>query len=63
MTKDYDDCRRKLWCDVYVSYVGSSNSQNSDGAKTWADTALKRFDERFPPPEIPVLVPQKDTRL
>lgn len=57
MTKDYEDCRQKLWCDVYVAYVGASNSQNSDGAKSWADTALRRCDERFPRPpaeEFPV---------
>ena len=24
--------RKKLWCDVYLAYVGASNSTNNDGA-------------------------------
>jgi hypothetical protein len=38
----------QLWCEVYVAYVGASNSFNHDGAAAWADTAVRRFDERFP---------------
>lgn len=56
MIKDIDykevhmKLRKKLWINVYVAYVGSSNSAKSDGAKDWADIALKRFDERFDKP-------------
>ena len=48
MNKDHEQQREKIWCDVYVAYVQSSNSTAQDGGKVWADTALKRFDERFP---------------
>ena len=44
--------RKKLWCDVYVAYVGASNSTNNDAAFKWADIALERFDERFIRPEV-----------
>lgn len=47
MNKDLQHQRIKLWCDVYVAYVRSDNSTAANGAVTWADTALKRFDERF----------------
>jgi hypothetical protein len=47
MNKDIEMQRMKLWCDVYVAYVGADNSVNDDGGKRWADIALKRFDERF----------------
>jgi len=50
MDKDHEQKRKQLWCDVYVAYVQSSNSTCQDGGKHWADTALKRFDERFPRP-------------
>ena len=43
--------RKKLWCDVYLAYVGASNSTNNDGAYKWADIALERFDERFSKPK------------
>jgi len=48
MNKDHEEQRKKLWCDVYVAYVGAANATSSDGAKSWADKALERFDERFP---------------
>jgi hypothetical protein len=51
MNKDHEQQRKKLWCDVYVAYVASSNSTACDGAKVWADKALERFDERFPKPK------------
>jgi len=51
MEKDHEQQRKKLWCDVYVAYVSASNSTSSSGAKTWADQALKSFDERFPAPK------------
>lgn len=47
MSKDHEHQRRQFWCDIYVAYVGASNSSAPDAAKTWADYALKRFDERF----------------
>lgn len=53
MNKDYDQQRMKLWCEVYVAYVASANSTCSDGAKAWADVALKRFDDRFKPEASP----------
>lgn len=43
--------RKKLWCDVYVAYVGASNSTDNNGAYKWADKALEKFDERFMKPE------------
>lgn len=55
MDRDHEQQRKRLWCEVYVAYVAADNSTKSDGAKGWADTALKRFDERFPapPPDSP----------
>ena len=47
MDKDHEQQRRQLWCDVYVAYVSSGNSSDSDGGRRWADKALERFDERF----------------
>ena len=41
------EIRMKLWCDVYIAYVGAANATKDDGAYRWADIALKRFDERF----------------
>lgn len=38
--------KAKLWCDVYVAYVGSSNSIRNN-AYEWADKAVKEFEERF----------------
>jgi len=49
--REHEEFRKKLWCDVYVAYVGAANVTASDGAKTWADKALLRFDERFPAPK------------
>lgn len=43
----HENIRKKLWSDVYVSYVSADNSINSNGAYRWADIALERFDERF----------------
>ncbi len=51
MNKDHEMQRKKLWCDVYVAYVSADNSTLSDGGKSWADRALKAFDERFPQPK------------
>ena len=51
MNKDHEQQRKKLWCDVYVAYVASSNSTACDGARVWADKALERFDERFQKPK------------
>jgi len=45
--ENHENQRKKLWCDVYVAYVSAANAIKEDGAKAWADTALKRFDERF----------------
>ena len=44
--KQMKEAKRKLWCDVYVAYVGSSNSIKNN-ARTWADEAVKEFEERF----------------
>lgn len=49
----HENIRKKLWCDVYVAYVGASNSTNNDGAYKWADIALERFDEKFNKPKQP----------
>lgn len=46
--EQHETQRKQLWIDVYVAYVGSSNSIDSDGAYKWADIALQRFDETFP---------------
>lgn len=43
----HENFRKKLWCDVYVAYVGADNATKNDGAKVWSDLALKAFDERF----------------
>lgn len=51
MEKDHEAQRKKLWCDVYVAYVGAANSTNPSGAKEWADIALKAFDAKFPKPQ------------
>jgi hypothetical protein len=45
--KDTEQQRKSLWCQVYVAYVSAANATKEDGAKTWADIALERFDERF----------------
>jgi len=45
--KELLEIKRKLWCDVYIAYVGAMNAINEDGAANWADIAVKRFDERF----------------
>lgn len=45
--KEIESTRMKLWCDVYVAYVGAANATLKDGAHAWADVALKRFDEKF----------------
>jgi hypothetical protein len=45
--KEIESTRMKLWCDVYVAYVGAANATLKDGAHAWADLALKRFDEKF----------------
>lgn len=47
----HENLRKKLWIDVYVAYVGSSNAVNNDGAASWADISLKKFDERFKLPQ------------
>ena len=39
--------RIKLWCDVAVAYVNSSNSQTTENATIWADKITEDFDERF----------------
>lgn len=41
------ELRKKLWCDVYVAYVASSNSVNKEFAVGWANKALEKFDETF----------------
>lgn len=50
MSKDHEQQRKELWVGVYIAYVRADNSTDQDGASRWADTALKRFDERFPKP-------------
>lgn len=45
--KELESQRMKLWCDVFIAYVGAANSVNKEGAKNWADYAIKTFDERF----------------
>ena len=51
VNKDYNEehklTRKKLWIDVFVAYTSSSNSTSKNGGATWADFALKEFDERF----------------
>jgi hypothetical protein len=39
--------RRELWCKCYLAYVRSSNSVHPDGAASWADRALREYDDRF----------------
>lgn len=51
--------RKEFWCNVYIAYVGASNSTSNDGACKWADIALQRFDERFIRPEVK----QADTQI
>lgn len=59
MNKDRDLQRMHLWCAVYVAYVNSSNSTKPEGAKNWANIAIKAFDETFhqspssAPPDVP----------
>lgn len=48
--ENHENLRKDFWCKVYVSYVSSANAVKEDGAYKWADIALKRFDERFSPP-------------
>jgi hypothetical protein len=48
MNKDHEEIRKELWCNVWVAVAGASNSTRSDIVTTWADRALKDFDERFP---------------
>jgi uncharacterized protein YukJ len=50
MNKDSEHQRKDFWCNVYLAYVGASNSTDENGAKKWADIALARFDERFTQP-------------
>ena len=56
VNKDYNEehklTRKKLWIDVFVAYTGSSNSTSKNGGATWADFALKEFDERFKSKDI-----------
>ncbi len=42
-----EQLRKKLWIDVYVAYVSSSNSTNKEGGASWADHALECFDKKF----------------
>ena len=48
--EEHKNLRKQIWIDVYVAYVGAANATNPDGASTWADIALQRFDERFDEP-------------
>lgn len=48
--EEHQNIRKKLWMDVYVAYVGAANATMKDGAASWADVALARFDERFKEP-------------
>ena len=43
----HENFRKELWCKVYVAYVSAANAIQIDGASSWADIALERFDERF----------------
>lgn len=58
--KEYhENIRKKLWCDVYVAYVGAANATKEDGASRWADIALKRFDDAFPCPDKDLQITDK----
>lgn len=42
--------RKKLWVAVCSEVSGAYNCNSSNVAVSWADKALKAFDERFPAP-------------
>lgn len=44
--KQIQELKRKLWCDVYVAYVCSSDSVTNNACYL-ADKAVKEFEERF----------------
>ncbi|MFT3867666.1 MAG: hypothetical protein QM715_04110 [Nibricoccus sp.] len=52
MSKDHEQQRKELWCEVYAAAIKSSDSADPQEAEKRADTALSLFDQRFSPPTI-----------
>lgn len=46
-TRTHAEVRRDLWVAVAVAVAQSSNATEKDSMWSWADVALKAFDERF----------------
>lgn len=50
----HEQARKKLWCDAWIATAGSSNCVDSAVATTYADNALRQFDDRFKRPILSV---------
>ena len=48
--ENHDYLRKKLWCDAWVNTASSDTCIDSAAATSFADTALKEFDQRFKKP-------------
>lgn len=48
----HENHRKQLWADAWTSCATASNCTKHSVCTTWADEALKAFDERFVKPNI-----------
>lgn len=49
LESEFDKKRTKLWMDVCTAVASASNAKDKECMTTWADYALKAFNERFKP--------------
>lgn len=59
MNDDHQSQRIELWCNAWVAVASSSNCDRTSVPASWADRALRDFDERFTPP--PAAAPTEPT--
>jgi len=43
----HETMRKKLWIDAWIQVANANNTVSLSTPTTWADKALKDFDERF----------------
>jgi len=47
--QQYKEERRQFWKAAYLATVASNNCITMEGPASWADRALREFDQRFDP--------------
>lgn len=63
-SQEHQLARRQLWISMCIAVASANDCKAAETATSWANHALKKFDEQFAPltDDVPPNKPAKDTR-